>query len=493
MNKEIEQAYKKKIQQVIEKGPFQADWNFLTDMCPPSWFSKAKFGIFIHWGLYSVPAHVNEWYSRNMYIQDKEEWEYHRKTFGEHKKFGYKDFIPMFTAKKFRPDEWAKLFREAGANYVFPVAEHHDGFQMYKSELSKFNAYDMGPKRDLLGEIKQAVEKEGMVFCTSSHRAEHWFFMGHGKEFDSDIKDPLKKGDFYWPAMPEPDNHSLQSEPYPTEEYLEDWLLRTCEIIDRYQPVLLYFDWWIQHEAFKEPLKKFAAYYYNRGKEWGKDVAICYKHDAMMFGSGIVEIERGKLSEAKPYLWQTDTAIANNSWCYTDTLEYKTSHQTILNFIDIISKNGNLLLNVGPKADGSFSEKDQKILKEIGVWMHQNAEAVYKSRPWRKSGEGNTKGKEGQFTDQKEIAYTREDIRFTTRGDSIYAFVMNYPEDGNVTIRSLSNSKDQNALEFHGLIKGVSVLGFDEKPSYKKDLEGLHITTHSVKSDFPVVIKVQIQ
>lgn len=492
MNEERQMEYRKQIQKVIETGPYKPDWNSLSHWRPPHWFSEAKFGIFIHWGLYSIPAYSNEWYSRNMYIQGTKEWEYHRKTFGEHKKFGYKDFIPLFTAEKFEPNEWAKLFHEAGARYVFPVAEHHDGFQMYRSELSCYNAYDCGPKRDVLGELKEAIEKENMVFCTSSHRAEHWFFMGHGKEFDSDVKEPMKRGDFYWPAMPEPDFQDLQSNPYPSEEYLDDWLLRTCEIIDRYQPSMLYFDWWVQHEAFKEPLKKIAAYYYNRAAEWNREVAICYKHDAMMFGCGIVEVERGKLADAKPYLWQTDTAIANNSWCYTDTLEYKTSRQLIQNFVDIISKNGNMLLNVGPKGDGSIPEQDKKVLKEIGAWMHQNAKAIYGSRPWRKSEEGNTKEVQGQFTDQKEVAYTKEDIRFTTSGDSIYAFVMKYPTNGEVTIRSLAVSKDQNAPEFHGMIRSVRILGFSEEPNFRQDKMGLHVKTHSVTSDLPVVIQVQI-
>ena len=492
MNAEKEKEYKEKIEQVIEQGPYTEDWKSLTKMCPPSWFNKAKFGIFIHWGLYSVPAHANEWYSRNMYIQEREEWEYHRRTFGEHKTFGYKEFIPMFTAEKFNAEEWAGLFKRAGARYVFPVAEHHDGFQMYRSEMSKYNAFEMGPGKDILEELKLAVEQEEMIFCTSTHRAEHWFFMGHGKEFDSDIKEPLKKGDFYWPAMPEPDNQELRSRPYPSKEFLNDWLLRTCEIIDRYQPALLYFDWWIQHEAFKDPLKKLAAYYYNRGREWGMEVAICYKHDAMMFGSGIIEVERGKLSEAKPFLWQSDTAISNNSWCYTDTLEYKTSRQIIQSFIDIISKNGNMLLNVGPKADGAIPDKDREILEEIGSWMQKNAEAVYESRPWRKAGEGGTREEEGQFTDQKEIAYTKEDIRFTTAGDSIYCFVMDYPRDGLVTIRSLAESKDQNIPEFHGLIKDISILGFDEKPVCRRDVNGLHVKTCSVESNMPVVIKVEI-
>ncbi len=493
MTLEKEQEYLQEIKRVIAEGPYDADWNSLSQFTVPEWFSKAKFGIFIHWGLYSIAAHNNEWYSRNMYIQEKEEWEYHRKMFGEHSKFGYKDFIPLFTAEKFDPDEWVKVFKEAGAKYIFPVAEHHDGFQMYRSDVSKYNAWDMGPGRDLLGELKDAAMKEKLVFCTSSHRAEHWFFMGHGKEFDSDIKEPLKRGDFYWPAMPEPDPQALQSEPYPTEEFLTDWLIRTCEIIDRYQPSLLYFDWWIQHEAFKEVLKKLTAYYYNRGEQWGKKVAICYKHDAMMFGSGIVEVERGALAEPKPFHWQTDTAIAKNSWCYTDTLEYKTSRQIICNFIEIISKNGNMLLNVGPKGDGEIPMEDRKILREIGDWMHKNEAAVFGSRPWRKTAEGSVRVSEGQFTDNEELPYTKEDIRFTANGDSIYAFVMNFPRDGQVTIQSLADSDDQNIPNFHGLIQKVSVLGFDTEVTYEKDAKGLHVRAEGVDTEYPVVFRIQVK
>ena len=493
MISEAEKSYLEEINQVIQKGPFRADWNSLTQFSVPDWFPKAKFGIFIHWGLYSVAAHSNEWYSRNMYIREKEEWHYHRKTFGEHTEFGYKDFIPMFHAKNFCAEQWAKLFREAGARYVFPVAEHHDGFQMYRSEISKYNAFDMGPHRDLLGELKQAVEAEGMEFCTSSHRAEHWFFMGHGKEFESDIKEPLKRGDFYWPAMSEPDLEELQSQPYPNEEFLTDWLLRTCEIVDRYRPSILYFDWWIQHEAFKEILKKLAAYYYNRAVSWKKQVAICYKHDAMMFGSGIIEVERGGLADAKPYVWQTDTAIAKNSWCYTDTLEYKTSRQIICTLIETISKNGNMLLNVGPRGDGSISEKDQKILKEIGTWINKNKEAIYESKPWRKCSEGFVHRKEGQFTDNEELPYTKEDICFTVKGDCIYAFVMNYPQDQMITIHSLACSSNQNIPEFHGLIQSVTVLGFETELNWYQDGAGLHIHTTTIVSEYPVVVRVQIK
>lgn len=488
-----ERQYLAEIEEVIQRGSYKDDWESLFEFEVPGWFHKAKFGIFLHWGLYSVAAHANEWYPRNMYIQEKEEWEYHRRTFGEHETFGYKDFIPLFTAEKFNPKEWARIFKEAGAEYVFPVAEHHDGFSMYKSELSKYNAFDMGPNRDLLGELKEAIEEEEMVFCTSSHRAEHWFFLGHGKEFKSDIKEPLERGDMYWPSMPEPENQALCSTPYPSEEYLTDWLLRTCEIIDKYQPALLYFDWWIQHDGFKDVLKKLAAYYYNRGSEWGKKVAICYKHDSMMFGSGIVEVERGSLREPKPYTWQSDTAIAKNSWCYTDTLEYKTARQILCSFIEIISKNGNMLLNVGPKGDGSIPEKDQEILREIGEWMKRNKKAIYGSKAWRKSEEGTVKMPEGQFTDNEEPPYTKEDIRFTARGDSIYAFVMRYPADGKITIKSLADSEDQNIPEFHGLIQDVKLLGFDVPLTYTKDTKGLHIAAANVETELPVVVQIQVK
>lgn len=489
-----EQEYLQEIRQIAEEGPYTPDWDSLGHFQTPAWFEESRFGIFIHWGLYSIAAHANEWYSRNMYMKDKEEWEYHRKTFGEHTKFGYKDFIPMFTAERFDPEEWITLFKEAGAKYIFPVAEHHDGFQMYRSAVSKYNTWDMGPHRDILGELKTAADEAGLVFCTSSHRAEHWWFMSHGKEFESDVKEPLKRGDFYWPAMPEPHEADLQSRPYPDKEFLDDWLIRTCEIVDRYQPSLIYFDWWIQHEAFKDVLKTFIAYYYNRGKQWGKEVAVCYKHDALMFGSGIVEVERGALADAKPYVWQTDTAIAKNSWCYTDTLEYKTAGQIIRMLIEVISKNGNMLLNVGPRGDGSIPEKDRKILEKIGNWMKVNKEAVYGSRPWRKAGEGPVRIHEGQFTDNEEPPYTREDIRFTVRGGNIYAFIMRFPEDGKITIRSLGDSEDQNTSEFHGLIHDIRVLGYENASlEWIKDTKGLHLDIQGVETEFPVTLRIGIK
>lgn len=478
--------------QEASNGPYTPDWESLAGHQAPAWFGQAKFGIMVHWGLYSIPAHNNEWYSRNMYIQDKEEWHYHRRTYGPQDKFGYQDFIPLFKAENFHAKEWARLFGETGAKYLIPVAEHHDGFQMYCSQVSKWNSWDMGPGRDFLGEWKEAAREEGLVFGTSSHRAEHWFFMGHGREFLSDVKEPMKRGDFYWPAMAEPDHQDLRSHPYPSREFVEDWIYRTWELIDRYQPSLLYFDWWIQHEAFKEGLKLVAAYYYNRAAEWGKEVSICYKHDAMMFGSGISEVERGGLGTAVPFLWQTDTAIAKNSWCYTDSLEYKTPRQIICDLIGAVSKNGNLLLNVGPKGDGSIPEKDREILTEIGKWMKVNGEAIYGSRPWKIWKEGPAKEPEGQFMDQEEPVYTSEDIRFTVKGDSIYAFILQYPQDGRVKIGSLSQCANPDRLGFHGLIRQVLVLGQEKPPVWHQAPDGLYVEGEPGKKKLPAVVKVQI-
>ncbi len=481
------------INDVIARGPYHDDWASLTDFDMPLWYTKAKFGIFIHWGLYSVPAFANEWYSRNMYIQGTPEYEHHVRTYGPHKDFGYKDFIPLFTAEKFDPDCWAETFAAAGARYVVPVAEHHDGFQMYQSDLSVYNAAQMGPKRDILGELKSSFEKKGLVFCTSTHRAEHHWFMGCGKDFESDIKEPLHCGDFYWPSeQTQPDYQDLFARPYPDREFLEDWLCRTCEIIDRYQPRILYFDWWIQHEAYKPYLRKIAAYYYNCGVSWGTPTAICYKHDAMAFGSGIVDVERGKFADARPYHWQTDTAIARNSWCYTTSLDYKSACELICYLIDVVSKNGNLLLNVGPRADGSFAKEDAAILAQIGKWLAVNGEAVYNTKPWRYAAEGPTAETEGQFSDASAPVYTSQDFRFTAGCGCIYATCLRCPDDGHITIRALAKTQDANKPNFHGIIRNVEILGFSEAPVYAVDEDGLHITAKNVHSDFPIVIKVSV-
>ena len=478
------------IDQVIEKGPYKDTWASLSSFEAPGWYKDAKFGIFIHWGVYSVPAFRNEWYSRTMYIQGTDEFNHHVATYGPHKDFGYKDFIPMFKAEGFDPDTWAELFKSAGAQYVVPVAEHHDGFQMYKSDISHWNAYEMGPKKDVLGELKLSCEKRGMRLGASTHRFEHWFFMGHGREFDSDIHEPMQRGDFYWPAMPEPDFQDLYSEPAPSEEYMQDWLVRTCEIIDRYQPRILYFDWWIHHNALKPYLRKLAAYYYNRAHEWGVQVAINYKHDSFVFACAVPDVERGQFADMKPYFWQTDTAIALNSWCYTTGNHFRPYEDIVRDLVDIVSKNGCLLLNVGPKPDGTFTEEDTNVLLGIGSWLKTNGEAIYGARPWRTFGEGPTQIVEGQFSDGIKKNFTHEDFRFTMGNCCLYAMCMKCAPDGKYRIKTLGEKDASRVANFHGIIKKVTLLSEGEV-QWTRDEACLTIETDA-KSDLPMVFRIEM-
>lgn len=477
---------------MIRKGPYCDNWHSLSVYKVPEWYRSAKFGIFIHWGVFSVPAFASECYPRNMYLKDSAEYLHHIEKYGKHTEFGYKDFVPLFKAEKFDPDEWAELFADSGAKYVVPVAEHHDGFQMYRSEVSHWNAYEKGPCRDILGELKDCCNSRDIEIGASSHRAEHWFFMGGGKSFDSDIQEPLQRDDLYWPAMPGDGHQDIFSEPAPTEEYLQDWLVRTCEIVDNYRPKIVYFDWWIHHSSFKPYLKKFAAYYYNRAHEWGTDAVINYKHDGFMFGTAVPVVERGQFAERKPFFWQTDTSVALNSWCYTENNSYRAAEDIVCDLVDIVSKNGCLLLNIGPKADGTIPEEDKNILLNIGKWLKINGEAIYGTDLWRRSGEGPAKIPEGQFTDAIKKNFTSRDIRFTTANGYLYALVLKCSENGHYLITSLDMQDASHYDNFCGIIKDVTVLGTDKKPVWERRAEGLHIYTDYQNGDYPIVFKVEI-
>ncbi len=488
--------YLKLINTTNQNGRYKDNWHSLSGHKTPDWYYKAKFGIFIHWGIYSVPAFGSEWYSRTMYDPNHEEYKYHREHFGNQKDFGYKDFIPMFQGEKFDANEWISLFKEAGARYVMPVCEHHDGFAMYDTAFSRWNSVKMGPHRDVAGELKKACEEQGLAFCASTHRAEHYFFMNMGRACESDVTEEAY-ADFYGPAVLCPELYSENlhrvaadtfSEIQPSDEWLEDWLVRTCELIDRYQPSVLYFDWWIHVAAFKPYLKKLCAYYYNRAEEWGKEVTINYKHEAFPPTVATFDVERGALTGISRTPWQTDTAIGKCSWGYTKNNEFKSSRQLIGDLVDVVSKNGMLLLNVGPKADGTITEEETAILREIGAWLKDNGEGIYETTPWRSFGEGTVNIKEGFMEDNFEKPFTSEDYRFTYKNGYLYAFCM-CPDSDRFLIRSLAI---QGHHDFG--IGTVEVLGDYDVTDSIRTREGLAITINRApSSDKPICFKIEIE
>lgn len=470
----------KRVDEVAARGPFNPAWESLERAQVPEWYLDAKFGIFIHWGVYSVPAFGSEWYPRQMYKKDTAEYKRHVATYGPQSKFGYKDFIPRFTADNFDAKHWAGLFRKAGARYVVPVAEHHDGFPMYDCSFTDWSAAKVGPKRDIVGELAAAVRGEGLHFGASTHRAEHWWFFDQGMLFDSDVKDPGNLG-LYGPARSQ-ELAEKQNEP-PDKAFLDDWLARTAEIVDKYRPELLWFDWWIEQPAFQPYLQKFAAFYYNRGAEWGSGAAINYKLETFPQRAAVLDLERGQLASIRPLFWQTDTAISKNSWGYVQPQDYKTVDSIVDDLVDIVSKNGCLLLNIGPRPDGTIPEEEENILLEVGRWLEVNGESIYGTRPWRVFGEGPTRVSEGMFTDTKRAAFTGEDIRFTVKGGTLYAIVLAWPENRKLVVRSLAKGA--------AVVGSVSLLGYNGRLEGKQTTRGLEVRLPDEKPcDHAFVLKI---
>src|SRR5579864_1720437 len=457
------------------QGPFRPDWESLQNYKVPEWYMDAKFGIFIHWGVYSVPAFGNEWYPRNLYNQGSDEYKHHIATYGTQDKFGYKDFIPLFKAEKFDPTAWARLFKESGAKYVVPVFEHHDGFAMYDCGVSDWTAVKMGPHRDLWGDLAIAVRAEGLHLGASSHRVEHNFFLGVGRDIPSDINDP-KYADFYGPAHRWLENKKgtplANDFTYVSRAWTDDWLARSAEIVEKYHPDIMYFDWWIGQPSVRENLARFASFYYNESlKRDGPVGVINYKDYAMQEQSAVLDIERGQLSGIRPLYWQTDTSISNKSWGYIQNDTFKSPQFVVHQLIDIVSKNGNLLLNIGPRSDGTIPEELQQVLRDVGAWLRTNGDAIYGTRPWKIYGEGPTKVTEGSFHDTDTQPYTAEDFRFTKKGEAVYAIELGWPSNGEAVIHSLGRT----ALGDHARIESVVLLGSNSKLAFEEREEGLHI------------------
>ena len=464
-------AILKEVHRGASDGPYRADWQSLQKYEVPDWYKDAKFGIFIHWGLYSVPAFGSEWYPRNMYRQGSDENKHHLSTYGPLTKFGYKDFIPMFRAEHFDPAAWARLFKEAGAKYVVPVFEHHDGFAMYDSGLSDWTAAKMGPRRDIHGELAKAVRAEGLHLGASSHRVEHNFFLDGGRQIDSDVNDPQFAA-FYGPAHAwmESKQSLLTDWTYVSNAYLDDWLARGAEIVKKYKPDLFYFDWWIGQPSVRQHLMDFAAFYYNDAAARGLVSVINYKLDAMEKHSAVLDVERGQLNDIRPLYWQTDTSISNKSWGYIEHDSFKSPQTIVHQLIDIVSKNGNLLVNIGPRSDGTIPDQVQSVLREIGSWLKINGEGIYGTRSWKVYGEGPTKVVEGAFHDTDAQPFTSSDFRFTTKNNALYAFELGWPSGSEAVIHSLT------AAQLDGRkIAAVSLVGSPTPVTFNSQPDGLHI------------------
>lgn len=464
----------KKVDSADRQGPFRADWESLQKYEVPQWYKDAKFGIFIHWGVYSVPAFGNEWYPRNMYVQGSPEYKHHVAAYGRQDKLGYKDFIPMFKAEHFDPGAWAELFKKSGAKYVVPVAEHHDGFAMYDSGLSDWTAVKMGPHRDTTGELGKAVRAAGLHFGVSSHRVEHNFFLGVGRSIPSDVNDPQYAA-FYGPAhnwLSPPADAPLNDDfTYVSSAWADDWLARGAEVVEKYHPDIVYFDWWIGQALIRPNLTKFAAFYYNSSLKYGDHVGVInYKNNAMQEHSAVLDLERGQLGDIRPLYWQTDTSVSDKSWGYIKDDTFKSPEFVVHQLIDIVSKNGNLLLNIGPRSDGTIPEEVQQVLLDVGAWLNVNGESIYGTRPWRIYGEGPTKVAAGSFHDTDTTRYTADDFRFMTKGDALYAIGLAWPANGEAVIHSLASTVGTEHVQ------SVILLGRDIKLQFEQRADGLHVS-----------------
>ena len=433
---------------------FEPDWESLKQNPTPQWLQEGKFGIYTHWGPYAVHAYGSNttWYSFGLYADPEgEAREHFEKTFGKlTTEFGYKDLIPLFTAEKFDADEWAELFQKAGAKYAGPVAEHHDGFAMWDTKYSEWNAAKMGPKRDIVGELEKAIKKRGMKYVTAFHHAANWFFF---PVWD----DQYDAGD--------PKNSGLYGQPHEqgamrNQEFIDEWYGKIIEVIDNYSPDFIWFDFALDNipEGY---VKDFLAYYYNHATEKGKEVVVTYKDHDIIPGAGVRDLELGQEPNITYNDWITDSSVDDRgAWGYANDLTFKTPNRLIDNLIDRVSKNGYLLLNVGPKPDGTIPDGAKEVLLEMGEWLDVNGEAIYGTTPWFVASEGPTNlgTIERQGFNESDVVYTPKDIRFTVKGDNLYATFLDWPGDKAVIHTIRATGPDPAKVDVPGWAKGEEAI-----------------------------------
>ena len=430
------QDTEKKLQAIKEDQlwhPYEQNWESLAKYEEaPEWFADSKLGIYFHWGVYSVPAFGSEWYPWYMYRSDGNKIaKHHLETYGDPADFNYHDFVPDFTAEHFDAEEWAQLFKDTGAKFGGPVAEHHDGFAMWDSKVNPWNAANRGPKQDITGKLAASLKSRGLKLITTFH---------HARNSQRYAEDSTQWGGFashytYNPrfatSSTDPDISKLYGN-LPKGEFDQYWYDQLKEVIDQYSPDIIWFDTWLNMipESYRQ---KFAAYYLNEAKKKNQEVVIAYKQNDMPKSLGILDIEQGGKKDLSESVWLTDVTLSKGSWCYVQGQEYKPAELVIRNMIDVWSKNGIVLLNISPTSKGIINQEQRDILGDIGVWMKANGEAVYGTRPFDVYGFGDAHAGEGHFGGQSAtVEYSSRDGRFLKSKDGkyLYLFMLGKPEVG---------------------------------------------------------------
>jgi len=491
------------------KAEFAATWESLGSYVTPQWYRDAKFGIWAHWSAQCVPEQ-GDWYARNMYIQAEPQYEHHLKTYGHPSQAGFMEIDHQWKAERWNPDELMSLYKAAGAKYFVALANHHDNFDNFDSKHHAWNCVNVGPRKDIVGGWAKAARAHGLRFGVSNHSAHawHWFQTAYGYDGEGPLAGVrydaarLTKADGrgkWWegldpqelytgPNMVLPDglrgvaavkkwhqeNDYVWSESPPAKnpQFARKWFLRCQDLLDQHRPDLVYFD------NTGLPLGQFgldiAAYYYNASRRWHDG-----RLEAVINGKGLTpqqrtalveDIERGFSEEMRPLPWQTDTCIGD--WHYRRSLfeehRYKSARTVITRLIDIVSKNGNLLLSIPVRGDGTIDEDELGILQELAAWMKLNGEAIFATRPWRVFGEGPTKVKAGSFGEGSGSALTAEDIRFTQKGATLFAMVLGRPTADSITSTSLGATTP-------GTVERVEMLATGAPLSFARDARGLRI------------------
>nr|WP_294897641.1 alpha-L-fucosidase [uncultured Pedobacter sp.] len=462
-------------QSKINKGPFQPATTSFENYSYPEWFRDAKFGIWAHWGPQAVPKQ-GDWYAKEMYMQGSSDYEGHLKRYGHPSKFGYKDIIPLWKAQKWDPNQLMALYKKAGAKYFVSMGSHHDNFFLWDSRIHRWNSVKMGPHKDVVGLWQIAAKKEGLRFGVSEHLAAsyNWFQTSHDADTSGAFKgvpydgDNSEFDDLYHPKADPSDRKNWLTN---NEQWHKEWYNDVKELVDTYHPDLLYSDSGL---PFGQIGKDMLANFYNGNITYNKgELTAVYTCKQPSNGMWAQDVERGVQDSISPFPWQTDTSIGD--WFYKTGQKYKTSTDVLQMLVDIVSKNGNLLLNIVQTPEGDLEPELINTLGEIGKWMYTNGEGIYGTRPWVIYGEGpstiRTNQVKGQFGGVSDFRnYQSRDIRFTTKNNVLYAFCLN-ADDATVKIKSLGKDSNINKKK----ILSVSRLGSNAEVQWQQTSEALVI------------------